>query len=133
VGLLHQVRPGLALGLVTVTQLLHAAQPDAGQALAFLLGVLVLFGGARSLSTGWKVAGCGLAAMGVALACAGAAPLDAMPHVERIVHLAAYFLGALAVTQWGNYPVPVMGAGAGPVLGWYAALGILLCAERAAN
>lgn len=176
-GLLHQVRPGLALGLVTVTQLLHGAQPDTGQALAFLLGVLVLFCGARFLSTGWKVAGCGLAAMGVALACAGADPLKAVPHVERIVHLAAargapwllaalvtlgllllpmlhgavrlgalqsdtallafslaaYFLGTLAVTGWGNYPVPVMGAGAGPVLGWYSALGILLCAERAAN
>jgi hypothetical protein len=45
--------------------------------------------------------------------------------------IAAYFLGTLAVTEWGNYPVPVMGAGAGPVLGWYAALGILQCAERA--
>ncbi len=176
-GLLHQVRPGLALGLVTVSQVLHAAQPDTGQALAFLLGVLVLFRGARSLSTGWKVAGGGLAAMGAALACARADPLDAVPHVERIVHLAAargapwllaalvtlgllllpmlqgavrlralrsdaallalalaaYFLGTLAVTEWGNYPVPVMGAGAGPVLGWYAALGILQCAERAAN
>ncbi|WP_157774778.1 hypothetical protein [Melittangium boletus] len=173
-GLLHQAHPGLALGLVIGIQLLHGAQPDAGQALAFLAGVLVLLGGARSLAWGWKVAGGGLAAMGAVWACARADPLEAVPHVERIVHLAAdlgvpwllaalvalgllllpmhqgamrlrsarsdaawlawafaaYFLGTLAVTEWGNYPVPVMGAGAGPVLGWYTALGILLCAVR---
>ncbi|OJT21907.1 hypothetical protein BO221_24440 [Archangium sp. Cb G35] len=170
-GLLQGGRPGLAVGLVTGTQLLHGAQPDAGQALALLAGVLVLFIGARSLSWGWKVAGGGLAAMGVALACMRFDSLEAVPHVERIIHLAAargvpcllaalvalgllllpmvhgavglrtarsdsallagalgaYWLGTLAVTEWGNYPVPVMGAGAGPVLGWYCTLGILLC------
>ncbi|MET0405961.1 MAG: hypothetical protein ABW123_26315 [Cystobacter sp.] len=173
-GLLHQARRGLALVFVIGVQLLHDAQPDAGQAFAFLAGVLMLWGGARSLAWGWKVAGGGLAAMGAAGACARADPLEAVPHVERIVHLAAdlgvpwllaalaalgllllpllqgamrlhsahrdaawlawalaaYFLGTLVVTEWGNYPVPVMGAGAGPVLGWYTALGILLCAVR---
>ncbi|MFY0575898.1 hypothetical protein ACN28S_17385 [Cystobacter fuscus] len=37
----------------------------------------------------------------------------------------ADFVGALAATEWGNFPVPVLGAGAGHVLGWYSALGIL--------
>jgi hypothetical protein len=96
-------------------------------------------------------------------------PLGAVPHVERILHLAssqglpwllaalmavgwllvpvvhgsvwlhkarsesapvatalALYLGAtFAVTELGNFPVPVLGAGAGPVLGWYSALAIL--------
>ncbi|HVX94676.1 MAG TPA: hypothetical protein VHK47_07185 [Polyangia bacterium] len=34
---------------------------------------------------------------------------------------AGLYLGvAFAVTFLGNFPVPVLGAGAGPVLGWYA-------------
>ncbi|KFE71753.1 hypothetical protein DB31_0014 [Hyalangium minutum] len=40
------------------------------------------------------------------------------------VFLGAYFGGALAATELGNFPVPVLGAGAGHVLGWYSALGI---------
>jgi Cell cycle protein len=36
------------------------------------------------------------------------------------------YLGALVgVTFFGNYPVPVMGAGAGPVLGWCAIIALL--------
>jgi hypothetical protein len=110
-----------------------------------------------------------LAVIGTALAWGRADPLSAVPHVERILHLAAaqgvlwllvalvalgglflpmahgvaglrstrsetgamavslgaYFGAALAVTELGNFPVPVLGAGAGHVLGWYSALGIL--------
>ena len=39
-----------------------------------------------------------------------------------------YVLAAVAVTFFGNYPVPVMGAGAGPVLGWYSMVAYLRCA-----
>ncbi|MFP2931432.1 hypothetical protein ACLESO_40855 [Pyxidicoccus sp. 3LG] len=39
--------------------------------------------------------------------------------------LALYFCTAIGVTFIGNFPVPVMGAGVGPVLGWYAALAVL--------
>ncbi len=167
--LLSRARSGLALGLVTVTQLLHIAQPDAGQATAFCAGVLVLFLTARSIPGGWKIAGSVIAMVGTALAWGRADPLGAVPHVEQILHLAAghgvpwliaalvalgllflpmvygrvglrspsneaaalavslgvYFGGTLAVTELGNFPVPVLGAGAGHVLGWYAALGIL--------
>lgn len=167
--LLNQARPGLALGLVTMTQLLHISQPDAGQATAFSAGVLVLFSTTRSIPKGWKIAGSAIAMMGTALAWGRADPLGAVPHVERILHLAAghgmpwliaalvalgtlflpmvygmarlrstsneaaalavslgvYLGGTLAVTELGNFPVPVLGAGAGHVLGWYAALGIL--------
>lgn len=41
---------------------------------------------------------------------------------------AVYLLAAVAATFCGNYPVPVMGAGAGPVLGWYAMVAYLRCA-----
>jgi hypothetical protein len=40
---------------------------------------------------------------------------------------AVYVLAAVAATFSGNYPVPVMGAGAGPVLGWYAMVAYLRC------
>ncbi|PTL80315.1 hypothetical protein [Vitiosangium sp. GDMCC 1.1324] len=36
-----------------------------------------------------------------------------------------YFTTTLGVTFLGNFPVPVMGAGAGPVLGWYAMVTLL--------
>ncbi|WP_394830213.1 hypothetical protein LVJ94_27265 [Pendulispora rubella] len=37
-----------------------------------------------------------------------------------------YGFGEIAMTFAGNFPVPIMGAGAGPVLGWYAMLAISL-------
>lgn len=167
--LLSQARLGLALGLVAMTQAIHVAQPDAGQATAFSAGALVLFWMTRSPPKAGSVAGSALAVLGAALAWGRADPLGAVPHVERILHLAAdqgmlwllaalvalgglflpmvsggvglrstrseagamavclgaYFGTALAVTELGNFPVPVLGAGAGHVLGWYAALGIL--------
>jgi len=42
----------------------------------------------------------------------------------------AYFICCFAVTQLGNFPVPVLGAGAGPVLGWFFALVFLPEAAR---
>lgn len=173
--LLGQARLGLALGLVAVSQVLHIAQPDAGQATAFCAGVLVLLGTARSIPRAGRVAGSAIAVIGAAVAWGRADPLDAVAHVERILHLAAgqgvpwllaalvalgglflpmahtvagwgskrseaaalavglgaYFGGALAATGLGNFPVPVLGAGAGHVLGWYCALGILRCSMLA--
>ena len=43
----------------------------------------------------------------------------------------AYFICCFAATQLGNFPVPVLGAGAGPVLGWCFAL--VLLTEPACN
>lgn len=57
-------------------------------------------------------------------------PLPPLDHVERILVLTAsrgapWLLGAalanrVMATFFGNFPVPVFGAGAGPILGWYA-------------
>ncbi|WP_224371240.1 hypothetical protein [Hyalangium versicolor] len=100
--------------------------------------------------------------------------MNAVPHVERILHLAAdagalwlvatllaaaallvpavhhavqlfsrkseaaplvatlavYFGLTFVVTELGAFPVPVLGAGAGPVLGWYSLLGLSLLCSR---
>lgn len=37
-----------------------------------------------------------------------------------------YFLTQLGVTWIGNFPVPIIGAGAGPVIGWYLILGFVI-------
>ncbi|NVJ04710.1 hypothetical protein HUW63_05545 [Myxococcus sp. AM001] len=160
----------LAVGLSAV----HAAQPDAGQGTAFALAASTLL--ARAHSTHWlqRAVSC----TGVLLIGFGAwlqpDPLAAVPHVERILQLAAslspvlgilaggalallllpaatgtglgktsgglgiplatslfvYIAATLCVPMLGNFPVPVMGAGAGPVLGWYMATGILAASRR---
>jgi cell division protein FtsW (lipid II flippase) len=47
---------------------------------------------------------------------------------------ALYLAGQLGATFVGNYPVPVLGAGAGPVLGWWAlATSCQLAAQGAAR
>lgn len=176
--LLSQGRHAFALGVVSVTQALHVLQPDAGQATAFAVSAAILMGATRTVATSWRGAGCMLALMGAAAAWMRPDPLSAVPHVERILHMAAdqgapwllaalvslvvlvlpaahgavwlrsvrseaaplaaslavYFTATIAVTELGDFPVPVVGAGAGPVLGWYSLLGILqliTCSGRA--
>ncbi|WP_426730496.1 hypothetical protein [Myxococcus faecalis] len=50
-------------------------------------------------------------------------------HDDALLSLSAsfvlYFAAAFAVTELGHFPVPVMGTGAGHILGWYSASGIL--------
>lgn len=55
----------------------------------------------------------------------------AWPLTPARVALGVYLLTALVVPCAGNFPVPILGAGAGHVLGWYAALGALTAARRA--
>ena len=45
-----------------------------------------------------------------------------------VLAASSYFVASFVVTFVGNFPVPVFGAGAGPVLGWYALLA--LAADR---
>lgn len=45
--------------------------------------------------------------------------------------LGTYTVTSLAVTELGHFPVPVLGAGVGPVLGWYAALAALAASSLA--
>ena len=45
--------------------------------------------------------------------------------------LATYTLAGIAATELGHFPVPVIGAGAGPVLGWYGAIAALAASSEA--
>ncbi len=66
---------------------------------------------------------------GVAMVVFGASVL-LVPFVLRTssrdvgAALVLYLAAAFVVTFFGNFPVPVFGAGAGPVLGWYALLSV---------
>lgn len=175
-GLLHQGRPALALAAVAAAQVLHVLQPDAAQATAFGVSAALLIGATRTLALGWRGLGCALSLLGAAVAWMRPDPLGAVPHVERILHLAAdtgtpwllaalmalgglvlpailcatrarqvrsgvpplaascavYLVATCAVTELGHFPVPVLGAGAGPVLGWYSMLGLLPLARQGA-
>lgn len=51
------------------------------------------------------------------------------PHATRFA-LLSYLLVSFMVTFVGNFPVPVFGAGAGPILGWYALLGVRAVTAR---
>ncbi|WP_246357295.1 hypothetical protein [Pyxidicoccus fallax] len=170
---LHR-RFALSVVLALAMSAIHVAQPDAGQGTAFALAAVTLLARARSIPWPRRALGCaGVLALGLA-AWFRVDPLHAVPHVERIVHLAAAqgpVLGALAVlslallfvpsvwtatraptsdapgamlsvslavylavtvlvTELGNFPVPVLGAGAGAVLGWYAMTGMLVASWR---
>lgn len=148
--------------------LIHYFQPDAGQATALALGLSVLFFSLSGVAFYWRA----LSALG-ALAIASLSwrqpdPLEAIPHVEGILHLTAseqvamipisilaglllflppiqtfrsrprlsfamiiYWVAAFTVTELGNFPVPVFGAGAASVLGWYMMCGLLWRAPAA--
>jgi len=157
-----------ATALAVGMSALHAVQPDAGQGTAFALAAGAVL--ARARETPWPKRALACAATLAAGFAAWLRPddLPAVPHVERIVHLAVelapglglaavlalallllpaargvartpgsdegvlasgllvYLTATLAVTVLGNFPVPVMGAGAGPILGWYTATGLLV-------
>ncbi|WP_240359657.1 hypothetical protein [Pyxidicoccus trucidator] len=152
----------MAVALVLGAQLVHVAQPDAGQATALAVGTVAMLAGGTVLR-GWAQVAVGVTVVALAV-CAWLRvdPLAPVDHVERILmlafshgvpwagavivagsmllapmviavrsqegasarlalSLALYFGTTLGVTFLGNFPVPVIGAGAGPVLGWYAA------------
>lgn len=77
-----------AAGLVLALQTLHVLQPDAGQAAAFGLGAVALFI-AAPMPLGGRVAACLAVALLGAAAFLRPDPLSAVPHVERILALAA--------------------------------------------
>jgi hypothetical protein len=61
-----------------------------------------------------------LAALGLALLPLALPLRSGDPSVRRMAAGASlYLLGSVASTLYGSFPVPLVGAGAGPVLGWY--------------
>jgi hypothetical protein len=54
------------------------------------------------------------------------AQLKLIKNRERAIIFTVYFILNFAVTEIGNFPVPVIGAGMGPVLGWYLLVALVL-------
>jgi hypothetical protein len=142
-----------------------ALQPDASQASAFAVAIVVLlFQRGRAHLSDWAAGG--IVVGSALLAWSRNDPLEAVPHVEGIVglaanlgamwlitsvialallplpfisaalrprekraedlSLAAYF-GIVCVTPFvGTYPVPVLGYGLSPILGYFGALGWIM-------
>lgn len=133
----------------------HFAQPDAGQATVFALGVSVSFlirqGTSPLYRIAWPIALLTLAFL-TFLTWRRPDPLAPVRHVEGVLHLAAslgngatlaaglavalallpflrpkrtlgaaylvLLLGSFAVTWLGNFPVPLLGAGAASIIAW---------------
>ena len=138
-------------------------QPDASQASAFAIAtVLILLERGRANPTSWAT---GAVVVGAAaLTWSRPDTLDAVPHVEGIIHLAAnlgagwaiasavalallplsflalagggqrpeglalaaYFGIACVMPLVGPYPVPILGFGLSPLLGYFLALGWII-------
>lgn len=149
--------PGLrTLLALLLAQLVHLAQPDAAQATALAVGALpVVLSGRTALGAGAATLLTALAAG----AWLRDDPLQPVPYVEGILDLAwqsgpawlaaallalavaclplarrpaavGYLAAATLCTFGGAFPVPLLGAGAAPVLGWYGLL-VLARAGRA--
>ncbi len=155
-----------AFVLVASVQLVHVAQPDAGQATALALAVVVatvrtpltlvsraalafvaLAGALASwyrpdpLEPAPLVEGMLFEALelGPAFGVAAAVALVGLPGVALLRHrgnasasdvdagvvLATYFASTIAVTFLGDFPTPVLGFGASPILGAAVGLGLL--------
>ncbi|MFT3916004.1 MAG: hypothetical protein QM704_18500 [Anaeromyxobacteraceae bacterium] len=146
--------PGLrTLAALVLAQLVHLAQPDAAQATALAVGALpIVLSGRTALGAAAATLLTGLAAG----AWLRDDPLQPVAHVEGILDLAwqagpawlgaallalalaflplarrpaalGYLAAATLCTFGGAFPVPLLGAGAAHVLGWY---GLLALARR---
>jgi hypothetical protein len=102
----------LLLGLAAVAW----SRPDSLAAVDHVERILVLV----AASGRWWPAAAGVAMFGLLVPA-----MIAMRNPDRVTTqlgagLTLYGCAAIGATFFGSYPVPVFGAGAGPVLGWYA-------------
>jgi hypothetical protein len=141
---------GRALVVACAAQAIHVAQPDAAQATALACAALPLVLAREARATAGVAALLALAAVAwtrrdplppvdhvervLAIAwargprwtaaCGAAALALFAPAAAAGNQLGAaaalYLLAALVATFFGHFPVPVLGAGAGPILGWFA-------------
>jgi hypothetical protein len=141
---------GRALVLACAAQVIHVAQPDAAQATALACAALPLVLRRQARATAGVAALLALAAIAwtrrdplfpvdhvervlviawargpLWTAAVGAAALalfvPAMAAANGLGAAAALYLaGAMSAACFGHFPVPVLGAGAGPILGWFA-------------
>jgi cell division protein FtsW (lipid II flippase) len=115
-------------GIVVGSAVLAWSRPDPLETVPHVEGIVGL---AASLGAGWPIA----SALALALL-----PLpfisDALRHREQRaegISLAAYF-GIVCVAPFvGPYPVPILGYGLSPILGYFAALGWIILRDGAAT
>jgi cell division protein FtsW (lipid II flippase) len=146
-------------------------QPDASQAIAFAIAVVIILVPRNNSSSTWAAVGIAIAAALFALTRPD--PLDAVPHVEGIVGLAAsagmlwmisalvallllpvpfiadavrhherrrvslalaaYFIAVCVASLLQPFPVPLLGFGLLPILGYFLALAWIMRSDRPAN
>lgn len=96
------------LSAVAIVSLLHVLQPDAGQATAFALAACVVFA-TTDETLAFRAIGVAVAVAAAVVAWLRPDALEAVPHVERIVHLAfatSAALGVAAVLSLGLLVAP---------------------------
>ena len=157
----------LALAMTFAIGLVHALQPDAGQATSFAAGMLYIYGFKNRIPKSIRFGGIIITFILAARAWTSADPLEPVPQVEEILHVIAregvagviasfvaiglvlwpfaiglkrrdltdssqafrialflYFVTQFIVAELGHFPVPVIGAGAASVIGWFVALAL---------
>ncbi len=148
--LLRAARMSVAIGIMLTVAAILALQPDAGQATAFVGSCVVLLamqGKPRWVAVATMLALLALAALsflrndpldavpyveeiairigqhGVIwqVAVAVALLLLIVPFARtRALAVAVYFALVIAASYWGNFPVPILGYGTSPILGYFA-------------
>jgi hypothetical protein len=118
----------VAGGIVVGFALLAWSRTDPLEGVPHVEGIVSL---AASLGAGWLIASVlALALLPLPFISEGLRRRELRPEGFS---LAAYF-GIVCVTPFaGAYPVPVLGYGLSPILGYFAALGWIILRDRAAN
>lgn len=115
-------RLGIPIGVLLLGLAAAAwSRPDSLPAVDHVERILVL---AAESGTWWS------AAAGVATLALVAPAMLAMRKPDAMTShlgagLALHACATIGATFFGSYPVPVLGAGAGPVLGWYAMIAVV--------
>jgi len=112
----------LLLGLAAVAW----TRPDSLAPVDHVERILVL----AAESGQWWSAAAGAAAFGLLAPAMLAMRTSDGPTLQLGAGLGLYGCVAIGVTFFGNHPVPVLGAGAGPVLGWYAMITVIVLRLR---
>jgi cell division protein FtsW (lipid II flippase) len=96
-------------------------RPDALPAIDYVERIFALAGA----SGPWWSAAAGMATFGLLVPAMIAMRRPKAAEVQLGAGFALYACAAIGATFFGSYPVPVLGAGAGPVLGWYAMISVI--------
>lgn len=112
----------LLLGLAAITW----TRPDSLPAVDHVERILVLAGESGT----WWSAAAGMATLGLLAPMMIAMRKPDAVTMQLGAGLTLYVCVAIGVTFFGNHPVPVFGAGAGPVLGWYAMITLVIVVTR---